>query len=161
MPRPTPHPIRILDGFVTRITSHKASAAADWFLVPTTVKRTVGESDIDLPRPFVLVRAGERTPLDGAPMPQEGYWSDLDVLVGGFGQDADDPEAAAHQLAADIERAILTDFDFAITGAAILNGGYIDPAGYTTIHELGEGGAGRFEVIVNFKAHHRWTPADP
>lgn len=143
---------QIIDAIVDQIRTHAETNPHLWKRRPATVKRFTGMSDTRGQYPVILVR--NEGPVDDVLQGTLNvHRAEAGFLIHAFDADVADPEAVAHDMAADIRRALAEDEQL----GTVLQSGSLDPRGYEYGIESGETGQGSVEVVLRYRAHYEWS----
>lgn len=142
----------IMDAIVYQIRTHAETNPHLWSRLPVSVKRYQGPSDLRGTFPLIVV--GAEGPFDDLfSGTLNVHRAECGFRIGLYDEDTQDPEARAHDAAADIRRALAADEQL----NEVLNSGSLDPRGYDWGIGTGETGAGAIEVILRYRANFEWT----
>lgn len=162
--RPKAMPNRIADGMVEQIANHARDYQHLWAKVPAVIKRGVGASWDSDPRPAIYVSStagGDLTEQLAGGL--DWHRSNLALVVAMVSADADNPEGAIEDLAADVRRALMANRQLeGIDGVdPVLASGRLILGPCRRAADIDEGSTGLAVAFQDVIAEYQWLSEAP
>ena len=146
---------------VDQIRSHAEQHPELWHQVPATLERGVRASQFNAARPLVVIHVDSVEDPDGEGIaPQSIHRSTAVMMIACAVDQASDPEGQAHEIAADVRRALAANEAMVNrAGDALVNATWLWPRGYSVVVGIDDAGAGEAVAMMEYRLEFDWTHA--